>query len=74
VLRKVYTSATSLTIAKHLETLVGKDPSGVPLEILKRSKDEEVNRKTFSDITDAIKAAGVYPKLDQTDNRNELES
>ena len=32
---------------------------GVALEILKRTKDEEVNKKTFTDITDAIKAAGV---------------
>ena len=48
--------------AKHLETLVSKD-SGVPLEILKRTKDEEVNRKVFSDITDVMKAAGVcFPK------------
>ena len=61
---------TLLTVAKHLETLVGKDPSAVPLEILKRSKDEEVNRKTFSDITDAIKAAGVYHQEGQTDVRN----
>jgi nucleosome binding factor SPN SPT16 subunit len=51
-----------LMVAKHLETLVGKD-NGVPLEILKRTKDEEVNRKTFSDITDVMKAAGVcFPK------------
>lgn len=44
-------------IARHLETLVSKD--GVALEILKRTKDEEVNKKTFTDITDVIKAAGV---------------
>lgn len=48
-----------LMLAKHLETLVGKDV-GVPLVILKRTKDEGVNKKTFSDITDAIKSAGVF--------------
>ena len=45
-------------IAKHLETLVGKD-GGVPLEILKRTKDEEVNKRTFQDIITALTAAGV---------------
>jgi len=49
-----------LMVAKHLETLVGKD-GGVPLVILKRTKDEEVNKKTFSDIIDAMKSAGVSP-------------
>jgi len=44
-------------IARHLETLVSKD--GVALEIFKRTKDEEVNKKAFTDITDVIKAAGV---------------
>ena len=47
-------------IAKHLETLAGKD-GGVPLVILKRTKDEEANKKTFSDITDAMKSSGVSP-------------
>jgi nucleosome binding factor SPN SPT16 subunit len=51
---------TRLTVAKHLETLVTKE--GVPLEILKRTKDEEINRKTFSDITDAIKSSGVVSR------------
>lgn len=50
----------SLIIAKHLETLTSKD-GGVPLEILKRSKDEEVNKKTFSDIIDVMKSSGVFP-------------
>jgi nucleosome binding factor SPN SPT16 subunit len=52
-----------LTVAKHLETLVGKE-GGVPLEILKRTKDEEVNKKTFSDIINVMKSSGVCsPKL-----------
>jgi nucleosome binding factor SPN SPT16 subunit len=50
-------SLDRLILAKHLETLVGKE--GVPLEIFKRTKDEEINRKTFSDITDVMKASGV---------------
>jgi len=29
------------------------------LVILKRTKDEEANKKTFSDITDTMKASGV---------------
>jgi len=57
---KIY-FATSQAKAKHLETLATKD--GVALEILKRTKDEEQNKKTFRDIITAIKAAGVHPPL-----------
>jgi len=49
---------SGLTTAKHLETLQGKD-GGVPLEIYKRTKDEKHNEKTFSNITDVMKSAGV---------------
>ena len=56
-----------LITAKHLETLVSKD--GVALEILKRTKDEEVNRKTFTDIMDAMKNAGVNITLANADHR-----
>jgi nucleosome binding factor SPN SPT16 subunit len=55
---KIY-FATSQAKAKHLETLATKD--GVPIEILKRTKDEEQNKKTFRDIIAAIKSAGVPP-------------
>ena len=51
-----------LMTAKHLETLTGKD-GGVPLVILKRTKDEEANKKTFSDITDTMKASGVATEI-----------
>jgi nucleosome binding factor SPN SPT16 subunit len=37
--------------------LVSKD--GVPMEILKRTKDEELNKKPFRDIIDVMKTAGV---------------
>lgn len=43
--------------AKHLEALSTKE--GVALEIYKRTKDEENNRKTFRDIIAAMKSAGV---------------
>lgn len=46
-----------LTTAKHLEALISKD--GVPMEILKRSKDEELSRKPFRDVIDVMKTAGV---------------
>lgn len=61
MLRRVDYFNYCVNVAKHLETLVSKD--GVALEILKRTKDEEVNRKTFTDITDVIKSSGVSHRL-----------
>jgi hypothetical protein len=48
-----------LILAKHLETLALKD-GGVPLEILKRTKDEEASKKAFKSIIDAMKSSGVH--------------
>jgi nucleosome binding factor SPN SPT16 subunit len=62
-----------LIIAKHLETLVSKD-GGVPLEIFKRTKDEEVNKKAFRDIIDAMKSSGVYLEDYIADRRKRSES
>jgi hypothetical protein len=62
-----------LMTAKHLETLIGKD-GGVPLVILKRTKDEEANKKTFSDITDTMKASGVATESYKGNRRNLLAS
>jgi len=57
---KIY-FATSQAKGKHLETLSTRD--GVALEIFKRTKDEEHNKKTFRDIVAAMKSAGVSPPL-----------
>jgi FACT complex subunit SPT16 len=54
--REGYTAYATLIPGKHLDTLVTKD--GIPLEILKRTKDEETNKKTFATVIDAIKSAG----------------
>ena len=62
ILRRVWPKVQGrldpLIVAKHLETLVGKE-GGVPLEILRRTKDEEVNKKAFSDVIAAMKSSGV---------------
>jgi hypothetical protein len=64
-------SISFLIGVKHLEPLITKD--GIPLEIFKRTKDEEVNKKAFKDIINVIKGAGVYLLLVSLIRRKRLE-